>query len=70
MMIFDFTHLKKVNSNYWHHWYHAMVLNISWLGVFVLGTIHAFIPFLFPEAPYRLSKRIIKRAEENFDLDE
>lgn len=66
IMLYDFKHLKKADSNYIKHFKYAMYYNFLALMVFVTGVIHAFIPFLFPYLPYELAKKITDGTEKHF----
>lgn len=70
MLDVDFKHLKKVKSNYFKHLYFAMKFNIIALLVFITGTIHAFVPFLFAFTPYKLAKMITDGTEKTFKKEE
>lgn len=65
MNILDNDHLKKTKSSYFRHFKYAMYFNMIALLVFITGTIHAFLPMLFPYLPYELAKRITDGTEKN-----
>ena len=62
----DLHHLHKVKSNYFRHFVFAMWFNLLALAILITGVIHAFLPWLFPFAPYRLAKKIVQDAEKYF----
>ena len=55
----DTKHLNKVGHGYFVHLRYAMYFNIIALLVFITGTIHAFIPWVFAYTPYKLAKKTI-----------
>jgi hypothetical protein len=65
-MLYDIHHLKKTKGGYFRHLKYAMYFNVIALLVFITGTIHAFVPFLFPYLPYDLAKRITDGTEKHF----
>lgn len=65
-MDFDFKHLKKARSGYFRHLSYAMYYNFLALLVFITGTIHAFLPWVFAFTPYKLAKKITDGTERNF----
>lgn len=65
MNILDIDHLKKTKSSYFKHFRYAMYFNILALLVFIIGTIHAFLPILFPYLPYELAKKITNGTERH-----
>jgi len=66
MKYLDFKHLKHTKTSYFTHLFYATKLNILALLVFITGTIHSFIPILFPYTPYKLAKKIVDVTEEKF----
>jgi hypothetical protein len=46
-----------------------MYFNFLALLVFVTGTIHAFVPFVFAFTPYKLAKKITDGTEKQFKKD-
>lgn len=62
----DFKHLSKVGHSYYVHLKYAMYFNLIALLVFITGTIHAFIPWVFAYTPYRLAKKITDGTEKHF----
>ena len=66
MIDFDPQHLKKTGGGYLRHLRYAMYYNFLALLVFVTGTIHAFVPWVFAFTPYRLAKKITDGTEKNF----
>ena len=69
MLDIDFKHLRKAKSNYFKHLYYAMYFNVLALLVFITGTIHAFLPFMFAFTPYKLAKKITDGTERTFKRD-
>ena len=69
MLDIDFKHLRKAKSNYFKHLYYAMYFNVLALLVFITGTIHAFLPFMFAFTPYKLAKKITYGTERTFKRD-
>lgn len=65
----DLKHLKKVELGYFRHFGIAMYLNSIVLLAGLLGTIHAFFPWIFAETPARLVKKAHNIIEENFNFD-
>ena len=66
MSIIDLDHLQKTKSGYFKHLKYAMYFNCIALLVFITGTIHAFLPMLFPYLPYKLAKKITDGTEKHF----
>lgn len=64
-MLYDFNHLEKTKSGYFKHLKYAMYFNFIALLVFITGTIHAFVPALFPYTPYKLAKKITDGTERH-----
>ena len=62
----EWNHLKKVQSNYFKHFFYAMYFNILALLVFITGTILAIFPCLFAFTPYKLAKKITDGTEKHF----
>ena len=69
MLDVDFKHLKRARTNYFKHLYYAMYFNFLALLVFITGTIHAFVPFVFAFTPYKLAKKITDGTEKHFKKD-
>jgi len=65
----DLKHLQRTGSGYFKHLYYAMYFNFLALLVFITGTIHAFIPFVFAFTPYKLAKKITDGTERTFKRD-
>ena len=65
--LIDFNHLKNINTTYFKHLYMALYLSSLVFLSAIVGFIHAFIPFLFPLAPYHLAKKAIEDAEKYFN---
>jgi hypothetical protein len=63
---FDFNHLNKINSNYFKHLVIALYLVLLLFSAAIIGLIHAFIPFIFPFTPYKISKKVVKYTESYF----
>lgn len=66
----DFKHLSKVGHGYFAHLRYAMYFNIIALLVFITGTIHAFVPWVFAYTPYKLAKMITDGTEKHFGCPE
>ena len=64
-MLYDIEHLQKTKSSYFRHFKYAMYFNMIALLVFITGTIHAFLPMLFPYLPYELAKKITDGTERH-----
>ena len=69
MIDFDWKHLQKARSGYFKHLAYAMYYNCIALVVFITGTIHAFVPWVFAFTPYKLAKKITDGTERNFKKD-
>ncbi len=65
-MLFEWNHLKKANANYFTHCFIAICYSFIGLGIFAMGILHAFFPFLFGFTPYKLAKKITDGTEKNF----
>lgn len=65
----DFDHLKKINSNYFEHFFYASWFNFLALLIFITGIIHSIFPFIFAYTPYKLAKHIVDTTEEKFGKD-
>lgn len=57
-------HLKEVRSSYFQHMWFAIKLSTFGLVNAITGYIHAFVPFLFPNTPHRITLRQVELAEE------
>ena len=57
-------HLNEVRSGYFQHMRFAIKLSTFGLANVITGYIHAFIPFLFPNTPHRITLRQVELAEE------
>lgn len=57
-------HLKEVRSGYFIHMWYAIKLSTFGLVNAITGYTHAFIPFLFPNTPHRITLRQVELAEE------
>ena len=44
----------------------AIYYSFLGLGVFLVGVIHAFFPFMFGFTPYKIAKKITDGTEKNF----
>lgn len=66
MKLLEWDHLKKANVNYFRHCAVAITYSFLGLGVFVMGLLHAFFPFMFGFAPYKLAKKITDGTEKKF----
>lgn len=66
----DTKHLNKVGHGYFVHLRYAMYFNMIALLVFITGTIHAFIPWVFAYTPYKLAKIITDGTEKHFGSPE
>jgi hypothetical protein len=64
------SHLKKVGASYTKHFLYATWFNMVALAIFVTGTIHSVLPFVFANTPYKLAKYIVTNAEKEFNLDD
>lgn len=69
MFDWDLNHLKKVELGYFRHFGIAMYLNGLMFAAAILGTIHAFFPWVFALTPARLVVKANKIIEENFNID-
>ena len=69
-MDFDWNHLKKIKSDYFTHGFMAMKFNMMLFVAAILGTIHAFFPFLFAFTPYKLAKKVVDDTEKYFIHDD
>ena len=65
----DIKHLQKAGANYFKHFFYATYYNFLALLVFITGTIHSIIPWVFAFTPYRLAKKIVDGTERNFIKD-
>ena len=57
-------HLKEVRSSYFEHMWFAIKLSTFGLVNAITGYTHAFLPFLFPNTPHRITLRQVELAEE------
>jgi hypothetical protein len=57
-------HLKEVKSGYFTHMWFAIKLSTFGLVNAITGYTHAFLPFLFPNTPHRITLRQVELAEE------
>ena len=57
-------HLHEVKSGYFEHMWFAIKLSTFGLVNAITGYTHAFIPFLFPNTPHRITMRQVELAEE------
>jgi hypothetical protein len=57
-------HLEEVGSGYFQHMWFAIKLSTYGLLNAITGYTHAFIPFLFPNTPHRITLRQVELAEE------
>lgn len=57
-------HLKEVRTGYFIHMYYAVKLSLWGFLNPIVGLIHAFIPWIFPGTPHRLTTKQIEMAEE------
>ena len=57
-------HLKEVRSSYFEHMWFAIKLSTFGLVNAITGYTHAFLPFLFPNTPHRITIRQVELAEE------
>lgn len=57
-------HLEEVRSGYLQHMWFAIKLSTFGLVNAITGYTHAFIPFLFPNTPHRITLRQVELAEE------
>jgi len=57
-------HLQEVRSGYFQHMWFAIKLSTFGLVNAITGYIHAFLPFLFPNTPHRITLRQVELAEE------
>lgn len=57
-------HLKEVRSGYFIHMWYAIKLSTFGLINAITGYTHAFLPFLFPGTPHRITLRQVELAEE------
>lgn len=57
-------HLKEVKSGYFKHMWFAIKLSTFGLVNAITGYTHAFLPFLFPNTPHRITLRQVELAEE------
>lgn len=57
-------HLKDVRSGYFIHMWYALKLSTFGLANAITGYTHAFLPFLFPNTPHRITLRQVELAEE------
>ena len=65
----DIKHLQKAGANYFKHFFYATYYNFLTLLVFITGTIHSIIPWVFAFTPYKLAKKIVDGTERNFIKD-
>ena len=47
----DIKHLQKAGANYFKHFFYATYYNFLALLVFITGTIHSIIPWVFAFTP-------------------
>ena len=57
-------HLEEVRSGYFQHMWFAIKLSTFGLVNAFTGYTHAFLPFLFPNTPHRITLRQVELAEE------
>jgi len=57
-------HLKEVKSGYFQHMWFALKLSTFGVANAITGYTHAFLPFLFPNTPHRITMRQVQLAEE------
>ena len=57
-------HLEEVRSGYFQHMWFAIKLSTFGLVNAITGYTHAFLPFLFPNTPHRITLRQVELAEE------
>ena len=57
-------HLREVKSGYFTHMWFAIKLSTFGLVNAITGYTHAFLPFLFPNTPHRITLRQVELAEE------
>jgi len=57
-------HLEEVRAGYFQHMWFAIKLSTYGLVNAITGYTHAFIPFLFPNTPHRITLRQVELAEE------
>ena len=62
----DIKHLRKIKTGYLKHFVYATYYNFLALLVFITGTIHSILPFMFALTPYKLAKKIVDGTERNF----
>jgi hypothetical protein len=67
MKIWESNHLDKAQISYLKHLVLGLQLSIISLGVFVIGTIHSFIPNLFPFVPIILINKIKEKFKQNYN---
>jgi len=66
MKFFDWNHLTKAKTNYFSHARAALYYSFLGLLIFILGFIHALLPFMFGFTPYEIAKKITDGTEKYF----
>ncbi len=58
-------HWENNGGNYWVHFINALTKSVLALLLFLVGTLHAIMPFLFPDLPDYILKVLSDKHERD-----
>ncbi len=58
-------HWENNGGNYWVHFINALTKSILALSIFLVGIVHAILPFMFPDLPDYLLKLLSDKHDRD-----